>query len=170
METEMLRAYLGQGRRHVIGIVEGLTDDQLRRPVLPSGWNCIGLINHLAVDVERFWFRAVMANDRSAWESFERQDGSAWDVASDVSPHAVVALYEEEIRRADEIIAVTSLDAAPAMWPADMFGSFRLENLRQMMLHVTTETACHAGHLDAARELLDKRQWMVLDEGRTSTG
>jgi hypothetical protein len=29
------------------------------------------------------------------------------------------------------------------------------------MLHVITETACHAGHLDAARELIDRRQWMV---------
>jgi len=27
---------------------------------------------------------------------------------------------------------------------------------------VITETACHAGHLDAARELIDRRQWMVL--------
>ncbi|MCX5414452.1 DinB family protein [Streptomyces sp. NBC_00059] len=29
-------------------------------------------------------------------------------------------------------------------------------------MHVITETACHAGHVDAARELLDGRRWMVL--------
>jgi hypothetical protein len=29
------------------------------------------------------------------------------------------------------------------------------------MLHVITETACHAGHLDAARELIDGRLWMA---------
>jgi Protein of unknown function (DUF664) len=29
------------------------------------------------------------------------------------------------------------------------------------MLHVITETACHAGHLDAARELIDGRQWLA---------
>ena len=28
--------------------------------------------------------------------------------------------------------------------------------------HVITETACHAGHLDAARELIDGRQHLVL--------
>ncbi|MFD0606098.1 hypothetical protein [Streptomyces aureus] len=28
-----------------------------------------------------------------------------------------------------------------------------------------TETACHAGHLDAARELIDGRRWLVLTEG-----
>jgi hypothetical protein len=32
------------------------------------------------------------------------------------------------------------------------------------MLHVITETACHAGHLDAVRELIDGRTWMVLTE------
>jgi Protein of unknown function (DUF664) len=30
------------------------------------------------------------------------------------------------------------------------------------MLLVITETAVHAGHLDAARELTDGRQWLVL--------
>jgi hypothetical protein len=30
------------------------------------------------------------------------------------------------------------------------------------MLHVITETAVHAGHLDAVRELIDGRQWIVL--------
>jgi hypothetical protein len=29
-------------------------------------------------------------------------------------------------------------------------------------MHVISETAVHAGHLDATRELLDGRQWIVL--------
>ena len=32
------------------------------------------------------------------------------------------------------------------------------------MLHVLKETASHAGHLDAARELIDGRQWIVLGD------
>ena len=34
------------------------------RPLLPSGWTCAGLVHHLALDVERFWFRAVMAGEK----------------------------------------------------------------------------------------------------------
>jgi hypothetical protein len=34
--------------------------------------------------------------------------------------------------------------------------------MRRTILHVLTETACHAGHLDAVRELLDGRQRLVL--------
>jgi hypothetical protein len=40
----------------------------------------------------------------------------------------------------------------------------RLDNLREILLHVIAETATHAGHLDAARELIDGRQWIVLTE------
>ena len=59
-------------------------------------------------------------------------------------------------------MAGLALDAGPAWWP-DIFGDWRLDDLEQVLLHVVTETACHAGHLDAARELLDGRRWLVLD-------
>jgi hypothetical protein len=29
---------------------------------------------------------------------------------------------------------------------------------------VITETACHAGHLDVVRELIDGRAWLVLTQ------
>jgi hypothetical protein len=73
----------------------------------------------------------------------------------------VFGLYRQEIDRANAIIAATSLDTAPADWPKE-WSDWRLANLREIMLHVITETACHAGHLDAARELIDGREWMVL--------
>jgi uncharacterized damage-inducible protein DinB len=165
----VLQAALTEARRHVLGILDGLSDEQLRQRVLPSGWTCVGLLNHLAVDVERFWFRAVMAGDQSAWNSLESEGGSAWDVDEHVSPATVLTLYEKEARQADEVIASTSLDAAPAAWPEKLFGSWRLNNLIEVIVHVIRETACHAGHLDAARELLDRRQWVVLDSGRAAS-
>ena len=54
------------------------------------------------------------------------------------------------------------LEDAPNHWP-DHFGSWRLPDLRAIILHVITETACHAGHLDAARELIDGNTWLILD-------
>ncbi len=165
-DRSVLQAALNAARRHVLGIVDGLSDQQLRQPVLPSGWTCVGLVNHLAVDVERFWFRAVTAGDPTAWASFRSQAGSAWDVDGGTSPQRVLALYGEEARQADEIIATVPLDAAPAEWPAGLFGSWKLNDLREIVVHVIGETACHAGHLDVVRELLDRRQWMVLDSGR----
>ncbi|TVZ04468.1 DUF664 domain-containing protein [Trebonia kvetii] len=65
------------------------------------------------------------------------------------------------IAKADAIIAATPLDAMPKWWP-DFFNDFPARPLRSTILHVITETACHAGHLDAARELTDGTQWLVL--------
>jgi uncharacterized damage-inducible protein DinB len=157
-ERQALVASLAAQRDHVLGILEGLSEGDLRRPILPSGWTCAGLVHHLAIDVERFWFRAVVAGEPMP----DDEPDNAWQVPADLTAAAVLDGYRREIELADAIIAATSLDSAPAWWPEDLFGSWRLNDLREILLHVITETATHAGHLDAARELIDDRQWVVL--------
>ena len=116
------------------------------------------LVHHLAIDVERFWFRAVVAGEPMP----DDEPDNAWQVPADLTATAVLDAYRWEIELADAIIAATSLDSPPAWWPEDLFGSWRLDDLREILLHVIVETACHGGHLDAARELIDGRQWIVL--------
>ena len=156
-ESPALLSSLANQREHVLGILAGLSEEDLQRPMLPSEWTCAGLVHHLAIDVERFWFRAVIAG-----ETVPGDPGNAWQVPADLTAGAVLDLYRREIARADAIMAATSLDSPPAWWPEDAFGSWRLGDVRQIVLHVIGETACHAGHLDAARELIDGQQWMVL--------
>ncbi len=158
-ETELLIAYLGSQRRHVLGIVDGLDDADLRRPVLPSGWSPLTMLSHLTHDDELFWFGAVVAGDESVIERVLTAD--AWTVPDDVAPADVLAAYRDQTLRSDEILRAADLDAPPAWWPEDLFGEWRLESVREIVLHVLVETAAHAGHLDAARELIDGRQWMV---------
>ncbi len=147
-------------RDHVIGILDGLDAAALSAPVLPTGWSCAGLVQHLALDVERFWFRDVVAGDPTARVAADAP--SAWVLDPAAAPESVLELYRREAALADAVITSTALDAAPAAWPEELFGSFRLADLQAVLLHVITETACHAGHLDAARELLDGRTWLVL--------
>ena len=75
----------------------------------------------------------------------------------------VIELYRDEIKWANALIGGMSLDAAPAWWP-DFFGEFRMNSLREVILLVLVETAVHAGHLDATRELIDDKQWLVLTD------
>jgi hypothetical protein len=49
-----LLSSLPSQRDHVLGILEGLPEQALRQVVLPSGWTCLGLVQHLALDVEQF--------------------------------------------------------------------------------------------------------------------
>lgn len=162
-EKQMLSASLNRQREHVLGILDGLSEDALRRPTLPSGWSCLGLVQHLALDVERFWFREIAAGEKIGAGEWSEAEESAWQVASTTSANAVLRLYRDETERANGIIDSTDLDAPPAWWPVELWPDWRYQNLRQITLHVTTETACHAGHLDAARELIDGRQWVVLE-------
>ncbi len=158
-DTQAFLDRLENQRAHVVGILEGLTDETLRQAILPSGWSIIGLIHHLAVDVERFWFREIVAGEILP----EPDDGSesAWEVSPTTPVASVFDSYRQEIERANAIIASTPLDAEPKVWPA-FFGEWRLADLRSVLLHVIAETACHAGHLDAARELTDGRMWLKL--------
>ena len=161
-ETDVLLAALNAQRRHVLGITEGLSDEDMRRPALPTGWTAAGMVRHLALDVERFWFRGIVAGEPI---ELDRPDDAVWTVGADESVGAVLDLYRREIELANAIIAATDPSAAPAWWPEDHFPpGFVMRDLRQILLHVITETACHAGHLDAARELIDGRTWLILTD------
>jgi hypothetical protein len=159
-EREALLQWLGDQRGHVLGVLRGLCEEDLRRPALPSGWTCLALVRHLAVDDERFWFRAVAAG-----EQLPLDDDTGWQVPPEEPAQAVLDLYRREIAASDAVLAGLDLDAPPARWP-DYFGGWRLRDVREIILHVITETAVHAGHLDAARELLDGRTWLGPEESR----
>jgi uncharacterized damage-inducible protein DinB len=160
-EKQVLMRHLEGQRGHVLAMLEGLSDEQLRRPVLPSGWHCLGLVKHLALSDEHYWFRCVVAGESQDY--FPTEPNGDWQVGPDESAMDVVALYRAEIRRANEIIEATSLDAAPLQ--SEQFwaeAGMEFADVRAVIMHVITETSVHAGHLDAVRELIDGRQWIVL--------
>jgi hypothetical protein len=158
-ESESLVYYLDQQRESVLGIVDGLPEAALRRAVFPSGWTCLGLIHHLAVDDERYWFRGVAVGEPI---EFPAGEDPGWLLPPEITSGEVFRLYREEIALANAIIAATPLDA-PARrrdprwdawgWPEPG----QTVTLRWIILHIIEETARHAGHLDTARELLDGR-------------
>lgn len=159
-ENDLLLSRLGSQREHVVGILEGLSDEEMRRPVLASGWSCLGLLRHLAVDVEELWFRGVIRGDQAAIDEVVQYH--AWQVGPETPVASVFDLYRRESAASDAIMAAASLDAAPGLWPVELFGAWRLDSVREVVLHVLTETATHAGHLDAVRELIDGRTWLIL--------
>jgi uncharacterized damage-inducible protein DinB len=162
----VLLGALSRQRQHVFEAIEGLDARDLRRQLLPSGWTCLGLINHLALDVERFWFEAVIAGERGAVQDVVTSSGNAWDVSPGEPAEAVLQRYRGNIERANAITGARPFDGAPAWWP-DFFDSFRFHSVREIVLHVVTETATHAGHLDVARELIDGKLHLVLTKYET---
>lgn len=160
-ERAVLLGRLAGQRRHVLTQLEGLSEEQLRRPVLPSGWSCLGLVRHLTLSDERYWFEVVVAG--GPLDFWPEGDNGDWRVGPEEPAEDVLWAYRSAIAGSDEIIAARQLDDPPEQpegWWDEAGLSF--PDLRTVLAHVLVETAVHAGHLDAVRELLDGRQHIVL--------
>lgn len=159
-EFGALKDALDRQREHVVGILEGLSEEQLRRPVLPSGWSCLALLRHLTLDVERFWFLGVIAGEPEVAGQLTAGAETHWYVPEGMSAEEVFADYRAVIARADAVLADATPEQEPAAWPVEIWPTWRLPDARHILIHVLTEVACHSGHLDAVRELLDGTTWL----------
>lgn len=135
-----------------------MSPEARRTTHVPSGWTPLGLVHHLAHDVERVWLRAVMGG-----QQVDLLEGYAgWEAPADLTDDDVLDAYREECRLADAAVADLSLDQSPVWW-FEGAGSPPYSTLREVLLHVLVETSTHAGHLDICRELADGGQRLVLD-------
>jgi uncharacterized damage-inducible protein DinB len=157
-----LLAWRDAQRAHVAEQVRAMPAEARRRSYVASNWTPRGLLRHLTLDVERVWFRAVMAGERV--DLPEGYDG--WTAPELQSDEELLEQYANECRLATAAVDKLELDAKPAWWFEDG-GNPPYSSLREVLLHVIVETATHAGHLDICRELADGGQRLVLDEPTT---
>jgi hypothetical protein len=144
-ELETAMAFLGFARHCVLKKTEGLTDDQLRRSLVPSGTTLLGLVQHLT-EGERYWFGHHVAGDSSASDvSFDMQVQAERDVPEILADYRAAALASDTI-----LTDVGNLDSRVSV-PID--GEYL--HVRWVVAHMTSETARHAGHADIIREQLD---------------
>jgi Protein of unknown function (DUF664) len=157
-ERDRLQYFLDEQRKAVLAIIEGLDESQLHTPVLPSGWTPIGMVRHLA-GAEARWFQ---------WVVLGNQPQVAWDDGIDDPPYdpeapfstehssaAVIEQYRRQCAIANEVLQSVDLDAELLGEPGLDWPDEPITDLRWVALHMIEETARHAGHLDAVRELLD---------------
>jgi hypothetical protein len=160
-DRALLLHHLSSKRQHILTQLDGLTDTELRKAALPSGWSPLGLVRHLTLSDERYWFGVVMGGGSlDYWPEGANAD---WHVGAAEAVSDVLDAYRAAIIDSDEIIAAFGLSdppTSPEPWWTDAGLAF--PDLRAVMLHMIVETATHAGHLDAACELLDGRQHLVL--------
>ncbi|MEV0005498.1 DinB family protein [Micromonospora sp. NPDC050980] len=150
-ERETLRAFLDFHRATLALKCEGLTDEQLRRRASPpSTLSLLGLVRHLA-EVERFWFRRVIAAEDVPLVWSDSGDfQAAYDTGGADRAEAFEA-WRREVEHARRIErAAESLDATghQARWGEDV-------SLRLVMQHMLHEYARHNGHADLLREAID---------------
>lgn len=147
-EKESLHGFLDKQRDVMLWKLEGLDDEQLRRPMTPTGTNLLGLVKHLAA-VEYGWFCLTFGRETEPLPFDEDDEDADLRVGPNESTEEVVAFYGRARVAADEVITELDLGDTGTSW----FGA--TVSLRWVLLHMIEETARHAGHADIVRELID---------------
>lgn len=153
-ERETLETFLDFYRETILWKVSGMSEDNIRRSVVPSRWSPLGMVKHLAY-VERNWFQTRFAGEKDLPVPWTDEDPDAdFRVEPDETTEQILQFYRDACKGARSAVVGASLDDLAAEWPADRPPDKR-PNLRWIYVHMIEETARHAGHLDVARELID---------------
>ncbi len=153
-----LQRYLQASRDAVVSKLDGLSEYDVRRPVMPSGTNLLGLVKHLA-SVEHGYL--VESPGRSSDLRFPwNDDGSIWESADmwalpSESREYLLELYRSVWWASAASIAELDLSAPAtvAWWPEER----RSTTFGSLLVRMVSETAQHAGHADIVRETIDGR-------------
>jgi uncharacterized damage-inducible protein DinB len=147
-EKESLHASLNRHRDVVVWKTEGLSDEDLRRPMTPSGTSILGLVKHLGA-VEYDWFCQTFDRPTEAWAFSDDDPELDLRVQPDETTADILAFYARARSAADVTIdSLEVTDTGTAWFGQDV-------TLRWVLIHMIEETARHAGHLDILRELID---------------
>lgn len=149
---ELLLAYLDHNQEVILRKLGGLSEVELRRSRLPSGWTPLGLLKHLAC-TERFWIRFVFAGEDVdfSWPGTAEQE---WQVAPDETAAGTAAFFLAEREHCRQVAAAGSLDRLAARQIGQEPCRAR-PSLAWVLFHLLESFARHAGHLDVVRELAD---------------
>jgi uncharacterized damage-inducible protein DinB len=147
-EKQSLHVSLDRHRDVVLWKLEGLDDEQLRRPMTPSGTNLLGLVKHLA-SVEYGWFCETFRRETEPLPFAEDDPNADLRVEPHETTADIVAFYGRARAAADRAIDELDVEDVGTSW------SGATVSMRWVLIHMIEETARHVGHMDIVRELLD---------------
>jgi hypothetical protein len=138
-------AFLDDHRAVLQACLDGLTEEQARRSLVPSETTLLGLVKH-ATFVERVWFdEAVSGRSRA-------------EIGIPATPHESFLLEDDDdiatVQEAHREACAGSRRATASLGPDDVVHGNRRGPLplRWVYLHMLRELAQHSGHADILRE------------------
>ena len=144
-ELDTALAFLNFNRESVLKKTEGLDDEQLRRVLVGTGTNLLGLVQHLT-HAERSWFGYYLTGAESV-----RGPGTGMRVPRNRTRQEVLDDYRAAIAASNAAIRAIG---DPEARIARLVGGKRTK-MRWVIAHMTSETARHADHADILREQID---------------
>jgi len=149
---QILLQQLTYYRATLLAKLDGLSDEQLRKSIVPSGWSPLGLLKHL-VYVERRWMQwGFEAEQMSDPRGDEHPSGTGWLVTPQDNVADLTAGLAKVADRTEAIVNEAELTDRGRLG-----GRFSSDppTLGWILVHLLQEYARHIGHLDVVRELID---------------
>jgi uncharacterized damage-inducible protein DinB len=142
-DRELMLQWLRYLRGAVLRKASGLSDEQAHWRPDDRLISIVGIINHLT-RVEWRWIDGAFQGAEVTRTESEFAPGP------ELSIGAAVRAYRDRAAETDAAVSAMKLDQR-----SDPSGWGEGKDLRWVLLHLINETARHAGHADATRELLD---------------
>lgn len=146
-ERPMLEVWLDTYRATVVDKITGLSEEDIRRRLVPSLTTVGGVVKHLRW-VETGWFEYLLGA-RSGDNRRAHPRDWEFTVQPDDTADSLIAGYRAACARSRAVAKGFALDDVV---PHHEMGSV---SVRWVYVHLIEETARHAGHLDILREQLE---------------
>jgi uncharacterized damage-inducible protein DinB len=165
-----LRQYLQAGRDALLWKLEGLSEYDVRRPLVPTGTNLLGVVKHVA-SVEAGYLGATFGRpfpEPLPWlDEGAEPNADMWATADESREH-IVGLYHRVWAHSDATVEELPLDAIGSVpwWQPER----REVTLHRILIHMIAETDRHAGHADVVRELIDGAAGLRRDNDNMPPG
>ncbi len=172
-ESEMKAAflrYLTISRDALLWKLDGLSEYDIRRPMVPTGTNLLGLVKHTA-SMAAGYFGECFGRpfpQPMPWLGEDAEPNADMWATADETRERIVDFHYRAWAHADATIEALDLDTNGLVpwWPE---GRDR-PTLHRVCVHMVAETDRHAGHADIIRELIDGSAGMRQDSSNLAPG
>jgi uncharacterized damage-inducible protein DinB len=147
-EKEALYTAMDRHRDVILWKLDGLSDEEVRRPMTPSGTTLLGMVKHLAA-VEYGWFCSTFGRETEPLPFDDDDEDADFRIEPGETTADVLAFYARARAAADRSIDEHDLDDTGTAWHGATV------SMRWVLVHMVEENARHAGHADILRELID---------------
>ena len=154
-DKAVLHQYLKNARAALLWKLEGLSEYDVRRPLVPTATNLLGLVKHVA-SVEAGYLGDTFGRpfpEPFPWFAPDAEPNADMWATDSESVEQIVSLYRRVWAHSDATIETLPLEATGSVpwWPEER----RQVTLQRILVHMLAETERHAGHADIVRELID---------------
>jgi uncharacterized damage-inducible protein DinB len=144
-ERTQFDAFIEEYRGSIEATLDGLTEEQVRRRLVPSATTLLGLLKHVTW-MQRIWFEECVGGTSRQDLGLVQSPEESFRLAADDTIASITAAHRKACDTARKAVAALPLDA---MVTGHRSGP---RTLHWVYLQVLRELAHHSGHADILRE------------------